>query len=311
MPERLRDGPSYDPANAFHQVVENRSGVLAVRHEPGGDVMYGGGIYDGRFNVDPVTNSNEISRAYAMAVLHPRPRRVLVIGLSTGSWTWVVAAHAAVESMTVVEINRGYEELIAAQTPQRDILRDPRITIHYDDGRRWLVRNPDARFDFILMNSTYHWRSNMTNLLSREFMENCKRHLEPGGVLYFNATGNPDAGRTATSVFEHVTTFSSFVAASDRPFDMSPDERTRNLLAFRRDGASIFEGGGQKGLDAMTGLVRADLSDRGFHRNPALHVITDDNMLPEFKRIFADSAIGTLYRVYDPQAAWAQLSARP
>lgn len=311
LPERLRDGPGYSPAKAFDQVVHNRSGVLAVRSHPDGDVMYGGGIYDGSFNVGLAKNSNEISRAYMMAALHRAPRRVLQIGLSTGSWTWVVARHEAVERITVVEINPGYEQMIRAYPLQREILEDARIELHYDDGRRWLMRNPEARFDFVLMNTTYHWRSNMTNLLSREFMELCKKHLLPGGVLYFNTTRNPDAGRTAAEVFRHVTTVSTFVAASDAPFDMSVEERRAGLLAYRRDGRSVLEDEGPDAVAALERLARSDLSDRAaeYRANPDLQIITDDNMLPEFKRIHADSAIGTLYRWRGPERPWAAILA--
>lgn len=311
LPERLRDGPTYDPARPFDEIIQNRSGILSVRREADGDMMYGGGIYDGRFNVDPVKNTNEISRAYAVGALHREPRHVLEIGLSTGSWTWALAAHRSVESITVVEINPGYEALIRARSPHREILEDPRIAIHHDDGRRWLLRHPDARFDFILMNTTYHWRSNMTNLLSREFMELCRRRLNPGGVLYFNATRNPDAGRTAAEVFAHVTMFSSFVVASDAPFDMTVEERREGLRGFLREGRSIYESGGAKGVAELEALASTDFSDRPFRADPQLRVITDDNMNPEFKRIFADSAIGVLYNWYDERSSWrAQLLAR-
>ena len=45
-----------------------------------------------------------------------------------------------------------------------------------DDGRRWLHRHADP-FDVIVMNTTWHWRSNITNLLSREFMALARAHV--------------------------------------------------------------------------------------------------------------------------------------
>ena len=306
LPERLRDGPSYSALTPFSRVVQNRSGVLAVRPGEQGDKMYGGGIYDGTFNVNVVSNGNDVRRAFLIGALHPRPRRVLEIGLATGSWTWVLKSHEAVESITVVEINRGYEQIIQSYPLQREVLASPKVTLHYDDGRRWLMRNPEERFDFVLMNTTYHWRSNMTNLLSREFMLLVRAHLAPGGVLYFNTTRDEDAGRTAASVFEHVTGYATFIAASDHPFDMSVAERRENLLRFTRAGRSLYEQEGGEGMALLDTMASTDFSERApaYRANPDLQVITDDNMLPEFKRIFADSAIGDLYRWHGPERSW-------
>ena len=40
-------------------------------------VIYGHGIYDGRFNLDPVNDSNGITRAYAFATMHRNPKDML------------------------------------------------------------------------------------------------------------------------------------------------------------------------------------------------------------------------------------------
>lgn len=63
-------------------VVENRSGIIAVDTRK---TVYGHGIYDGRYNVDPVNDTNGIFRPLATPLYHPLPRNVLFIGLSTGS----------------------------------------------------------------------------------------------------------------------------------------------------------------------------------------------------------------------------------
>ncbi len=219
-------------------------------------------MYDGRFNVDPVGNSNNIRRAYMVAALHPAPEEVLEIGLSSGSWTWAVAAHAGVKKLTIVEINPGYVELIKNYPDHRTILSDPKIHYYFDDGRRWLKRHPDAKFDFILMNTTQHWRSNITNLLSREFLEMIRGHLKAGGVFYFNATGSDDVAFTAASVFKYVATYNSFVAASDRPFAMSAEERRQNLLKFHIDARIILDDGDPAMQSVLEDMVASDLRDR-------------------------------------------------
>ena len=302
--ERLLFDRQLLTAEGYKYVLQNRSGIIAVTAHEGGDVIYGGGVYDGRFNVDPVTNSNLITRAYLMAALHPNPEEVLEIGLSSGSWTWVVAAHESVKNLTVVEINPGYGELIRKYPDHLNILVDPRVRIAFDDGRRWLKRHPQARFDFILMNTTFHWRSDETNLLSREFIELCRAHLKEGGVMYYNATGSEDVVFTAASVFRHVTTFGSFVAASDKPFAMSGDARRENLLRFTAEQRPILNPDAPATRKVLEELVSAPLPDLGeeLRRRPDLRVITEDNMLTEYKRMH--NKLTPLYRWYDPDRAW-------
>jgi spermidine synthase len=289
----------------FKYTVQNRSGIIAVAPDKDGDIIYGGGVYDGRFNLDPVLDSNGIRRAYMIAALHPAPPDVLEIGLSSGSWTWVVAAHRRVRHLTVVEINPGYFSLIEQYPDHRGILADPRIRYQIDDGRRWLTRHPDQKFDVILMNMTYHWRSNATSLLSREFLELCQAHLKEGGVMFFNPTGSEDVLRTAAAVFRYVTEY-GFVAASDRPFAMTLDQRRENLRGFEAEGRPVLDGGNPVTAALLEELAGSDLHDMGdeLRGRRDLRIVTDDNMLPEFKTV--SSKIGRYYHWYNGDHAWTR-----
>jgi spermidine synthase len=310
---KLQHGPKFAEHAPFDQIVQNRSGIITTQPDSLGDLIYGGGAYDGRFTVDAARNSNGIRRGYMMAALHRDPADVLEIGLSSGSWAWVIAAYEPVKSLTVVEINPGYPAVIGKYGEgHADFLYDSTVTIHYDDGRRWLNRNPDARFDFILMNTTFHWRSNITNLVSREFLELAKRHLKPGGVMYYNATGSPDVVRTAAEVFRHVTMVASFVAASDGPFDMSEAEKRARFDLFLAgpDRRPVFADSAQRAAAAeMAATPLPDLAP-AYRARANLRVITDDNMLTEFKSISRKGIMGRLYRWRDPNLAWARIAAR-
>ncbi|MBX9869585.1 MAG: methyltransferase domain-containing protein, partial [Burkholderiaceae bacterium] len=227
----------------FKYVLENRAGIITVESNES-DIIFGGGIYDGRFNADLTNSLNGIDRAYMLPALHRSPKKVLEIGLSSGSWAKVLTEYSPLESLTIVEINKGYPKIILNYPEISGILTHPKVKVHYDDGRRWLRNNPDEKFDFILMNTTFHWRSNATNLLSKDFLELCKRHLKPGGVVYYNTTGSKDVVLTASHVFKHVTEYVNFVAASDAPFNMTKDEKLQNLKLFKNDaGQSIYDQG--------------------------------------------------------------------
>ncbi|RPH35083.1 MAG: spermidine synthase, partial [Planctomycetota bacterium] len=89
--EKLQLKTEYTRDRRFKHVVETRSGVITVNED---DQIFGGGIYDGAFNTRLYPDKNLILRCYAaIAELHPAPREVLMIGLSSGSWATVVANH--------------------------------------------------------------------------------------------------------------------------------------------------------------------------------------------------------------------------
>ncbi|HBR21855.1 MAG TPA: spermidine synthase, partial [Nitrospiraceae bacterium] len=232
--------------------------------------------------------------------LHPKPEDVLEIGMSSGSGTRVIANHLDVKKLTVVEINPGYSTLIKKYPDISTILNDPKISIHIDDGRRWLNRNPDKKFDLIAMNTTFHWRDGATNLLSEEFLRLFKSHLKKGGVIYYNTTFSGDVTFTAANVFKYIVPYSNFVAASDSPFVMSKEDIRQNLLKFRNAGKPVFDKNSLSLQHVLNKLVESDLSDKAdLIRNKAglLH-ITDDNMATEFKKN---------NRLFIPERTWTNI----
>jgi spermidine synthase len=260
MLEKLLHGPRFHSKPRFNHMVQNRSGIITVQPDPHGDIVYGGGGYDGRFNLDPVLDSNGIRRGYMIAALHANPVDVLEIGLSSASWAWVLAAYDKIKRLTIVEINPGYPQIIALYDDDHQaVLVNPKVALHFDDGRRWLNRHPDQRFDFILMNTTFHWRSNITNLVSQEFLGLAKQHLKPGGVIYYNTTGSPDIIYTAARVFRHVITYGTFVAASDAPFVLTEEQKLANFSAFHDRGTPLFDASRLAWQEAAVAMARTAL----------------------------------------------------
>lgn len=270
--------------NEIVAMFENRSGIVhTVSGGDHGDIVFGNNVYDGRINTDLSNNSNGIHRAYVLAAMHRDPRNVLVIGLSGGAWTKVISEFPTVEKIDVVEINPSYLELISLYPDVAPIISDSRISFHIDDGRRWLRLNSDNRYDLIVMNSIHHWRSNATNLLSREFMALAKERLGEGGIFYVNSTDSPDVLETASSVFNYAFRYENFVAASNDDFRPNLDlYRFRYLEIFGApdvDSASAISGRIQKIYDVP--IVGLDEVRLDYDRD--LEVIRDDNMITEYK----------------------------
>ena len=297
--EKMHYKMMYVKKKPYKYIVQNRVGIIAVESGKT-DIIYGGGVYDGQFNLDPVLNTNGIRRAYMIAALHPNPEEELEIGLSSGSWARVIANHTTVKKLIDVEINPGYIEIIKKYPEIATIFRDPKITFVIDDGRRWLKRHPEAKFDVIVWNASFHWRNYATNTLSEEFLKICKAHLKPGGIIYYNTTSSEDIPYSAAHVFKYVTLYDSFVAASDTPFSMTTSERRKNLLKFQNSGKPFFANDNVALQSVLDNLVKSDLSDIApslLNRTELLRV-TDDNMTTEFKRE---------YQWFKKGATWANL----
>jgi len=236
--ERMLYKSDYKSDLRFRHIVETKSGVIAVAQD---GTVFGGGIYDGKFNVDPMHDTNQVFRAYSLSSFHPYPKQVLMIGLSSGSWAEVIANHPQVEKLTIVEINPGYLRLIPLYPEVAGLLQNPKVEVVIDDGRRWLLRNPQRKFDVIVMNTTHNWRAHVTNLLSLEFLQLIRTHLGPGGVHFYNTTWSDEAQITGVTVFPYGLRVWNCLAVSDSPIQIDR-ERWRNVLsAYRIEGKPVFE----------------------------------------------------------------------
>ena len=266
-------------------VVENRHGIITIFPDAGkGDAVYGGNVYDGRTNLSPEVNSNGLERPLLMAALQPQPRRVLMVGLSIGTWLALVNEFPGVEQVDVVEINPGYLQAAQAYPAQARALQDPRVTVVVDDARRWLRQHPGKQYDLIIMNTTWHWRANSSLLLSTEFLQLMQAHMAPGAVLSFNATGSADAFYTASKVFAHAYRYVNFVYAADFDFRARKDTAaTRQLYqSLTLGGAPLFAANSSAIEQFLTKrFVGIDAVQKSAGR--PLEQITDHNMVTEFK----------------------------
>ena len=282
-------------AKPFIDVVENRSGIITVAAD---ETVFGNGMYDGRFNTDLKHDTNGIVRPYALSLFHPAPRDVLMIGLSSGSWAQVIASNPEVKSLTVIEINPGYLALIARQSEVASVLHNPKVKIITDDGRRWLRANPGQTFDAIVSNTTWHFRANVTNLVSTEFLGLIKPHLREGGIFFYNTTDSDRVQRTGCLAFPYGARFTNHMVVSDTPIAWDFARWRRVLEAYKIDGRAVFDPARKADvaeLDLLMtwqeGLADDAKRDPGqpvepcpalLARTAGKKVVTDDNMGSEW-----------------------------
>lgn len=293
--EKLLFKGDYTADTRFAHTIETRSGVINVTQE---GKIYGGGVYDGVFSVGLMPDRNIIVRAYAFAATHEQPREVLMVGLSSGSWAQVIAHMPGLEKLTIIEINPGYLELIKRYPEVVSLLDNPKVDIVIDDGRRWLIANPSRRFDMVVQNTTWHWRGHITNLLSSEYFELIRSHLNAGGVFGYNTTNSHAALKTGCTVFKGGFRVRSFNYVSDAPLSLNRTRWRAALEAWRIDGKPVFDLTQPVDVARLEELLHYEdgrsgsVIDEDWHADCAeilkkaadFPVITDDNMETEFYR---------------------------
>jgi len=284
--ERLEVKAPLPDSYVYRDIVETRSGVAAVTSDL---MVYGGGVYDGRINTDLVHDTNMLYRPFSMSLWHNAPREVLMVGLATGAWAQVVANHPQVEKLTIVEINPGYLTLIEKYAAVRSLLTNPKVTIVIDDGRRWLVRNRQAKFDVVVSNTSFHWRAHSSAILSKEFLELVSAHLNPYGVLLFNLTGSLEAQLTGVKVFPHALMVGNNMAVSNQPFQLDLDRWKRVMKDYRIDGVPLFDLNNPEHVkrfnQVAAQLPKEEQTEAIRAKNTATRIITDDNMGVEWRRM--------------------------
>jgi spermidine synthase len=139
---------------------------------------------NGKFQGDDWEQQDAQIAFALIPALHLRNRRnALVIGCGTGQSASVLNG-LDFKTVDIAEISPGI--LLAAGSQFRrineDVLRSPKVTVHLEDGRNYLLSQP-RKYDQITIELTSIWFAGATNLYSREFYELAKRRLRPGGVF--------------------------------------------------------------------------------------------------------------------------------
>ncbi len=285
-------GPKAGEVGYMKHVVENRNGIVAVTDD---DAVFGGGVYDGHFNIDPANDKNFVIRAYVLSLFHQHPRHCFMLGLASGSWAQVIANDPDVETLDIVEINPGYLSLIAEYPEISSLLHNPKVHIYIDDGRRWLLAHPNEKYDAMVANTSYHWRDHSSQVLSTEFLQIVKQHLLPGGIYYYNATESPDVFITGLHEYKYGLRVITFLMVSDSPIVLDKSHWFSVLNQYEIDGKKIFTNATPRGqlvlaaYNAFADSIKApprvlgiEAGDVLADRLGARHIITDDNMGAEW-----------------------------
>ena len=118
------------------------------------------------------------------AILHAKPRSVLVVGCGAGVTAGSFVTYPEIERIVICEIEPLIPRVISNYFSKEnyDVLNDPRVEVVYDDARHYVLTSKE-KFDIITTDPIHPWVKGAAALYTREFFELAKRHLKPGGVV--------------------------------------------------------------------------------------------------------------------------------
>jgi len=124
--------------------------------------------------------TQQIMAAHIPMILHPRPRRVLVVGVGAGQTPSRMTCHD-IERLDCVDIEPAVFDLVRRHF-EASWLSDPRVRIIADDGRNLIARSPE-RYDVISIEVGQIFRPGVPAFYTTDFYRLARSRLRPGGLV--------------------------------------------------------------------------------------------------------------------------------
>jgi spermidine synthase len=171
-----------DPGKPLY-VGEGRNSSVVVSQLPGGQIYF---HVSGKVEASTEPYDMRLQRmlGHLPALIHEKPKSVLVVGFGAGVTAGTLVVHPEVENITICEI----EPLIPQASSRyfasenHNVFHDRRTRIVYDDARHFILTTKE-KFDIITSDPIHPWVKGTATLYSKEYFELVKQHLNPGGVI--------------------------------------------------------------------------------------------------------------------------------
>ncbi len=123
---------------------------------------------------------------YWPVALHPAPRRALLICFGVGSTARALTRTRELDHIDVVDLSRDVLEMspVIFPDPASHPLKDPRVTLHVEDGRFFLQTRSDT-WDIITGEPPPPELPGVAGLYSREYFQLLKDRLSEGGIATY------------------------------------------------------------------------------------------------------------------------------
>jgi spermidine synthase len=169
--------------NEIIYVDEGVTASVAVSRTPSGVLNYHNA---GKVQASSEPQDMRLQRMLGhITTLVPKtPTKVLVIGCGAGVTAGAVSIDPMVKDQTIAEIEPLVPRVVSTHFAEHnfDVVRNPKVKVHLDDARHYLLTT-DEKFDAITSDPLDPWVKGAATLYTREFFEEVKEHLNPGGVV--------------------------------------------------------------------------------------------------------------------------------
>ncbi|NOZ61569.1 MAG: hypothetical protein GXO74_07785 [Calditrichaeota bacterium] len=173
---------------------------------------------------------------------HPQPKNILVI---SGNWAGLIPQilfHPSIQRVDFLLLDPESFQVSTKFLPATENLRrDPRVKIHFEDGRKFL-RRTNQKYDVILINLPPPQTTMLNRYFTQEFYQLAAKKLSENGVLSFSVPvgdviGNEQAQLMASLLKTLRTTFADvkFIPGYSTHFLAS---KTKNMLTTNSDSLS-------------------------------------------------------------------------
>jgi len=140
-------------------------------------------IVNGKVDATSINDlSTQVLLGQLPCALHENPQDALVIGLGSGVTLGSVLTYP-MKRVDCVEISKEVAEAAAYfEEVNHRPLSDPRTHLFIEDALAYLKITP-RHYDIIISEPSNPWIAGIGNLYTTEYFEECKRRLNPGGLM--------------------------------------------------------------------------------------------------------------------------------
>lgn len=118
------------------------------------------------------------------ALMHDKPKDILVVGFGAGVTAGAISIHPTVERMVICEIEPLIPNIVSKffSSANHGVAENRKVSLVYDDARHYVLTTRE-KFDVITSDPIHPWVKGAATLYTREYFEHVKAHLNPGGVV--------------------------------------------------------------------------------------------------------------------------------
>ena len=213
------------------------------------------------------------SLVHPVMISHPNPKKVLIVGGGEGATAREVERYDMVEEIEMVDLDGELIELVKKYLPwSREGFNDPRLKLTIMEGREYLSKQPDGKYDIIIMDATDPTEfSPAIKLYTREFYQMAFKKLKDDGILVTQSSSPAHTLKLTLSILKtiesifpksclysvYIKSFASIWSFSvgskgPQPSSLTPEEVDRRLRERNVTGLRFYSGEIHRALFSLT-----------------------------------------------------------